>query len=74
MKRFAITVKYKEIVYIRFAVPAIKVIYFNSPKSMGAYCADDGTLWVRIDDDKYIFADEEKAKARLAEIMQELLD
>lgn len=73
MKRFVISVKYKEINFIKFAVPTIKVIYFNYPKRRGAYCADNGTLWEDIDDNKSIFADEDKAKERLAEIMQELL-
>ncbi len=72
MKRFAIVTQVKEIGHYRFVIPVIKTLYFTSPKRMGAYCADNGTLWTEIDDGKWIFADKEKAEMRLTEIMEEL--
>jgi hypothetical protein len=72
MKRFVITAKSKEIRFIEFVVPSIKELQFNSPMELGSYCAHDGSLWTSLDDGKSIFEDENKAKDRLAEIIQEL--
>ena len=72
MKRFVITAKSKEIRFIKFVVPCIKELQFNSPMKLGSYCANDGSLWTSLDDGKSIFEDENKAKDRLAEIIQEL--
>ena len=72
MKRYAIRSKQKEIGYIKFAVPVIEVLHFNSPFFLGSWCADNGTLWPCLDDGKNIFENENEAKERLAEIIKEL--
>jgi hypothetical protein len=72
MKRYAIRSKQKEIGYIKFTVPTIEVLHFNSPFFLGSWCADNGTLWTCLDDGKNIFENENEAKERLAEIIKEL--
>ena len=73
MKRFAITEKIKIVGHNKLVIPVINVLYFNFPVRTGSYyCADNGTLWSNINDGQWIFDDENDAKKRLAEIIEEL--
>lgn len=71
MTRYAIygkRIKYPGGCYV---IPAVKVLEFNSPKSLGAYCADDGSLWTELESD-YLFKREQDALKRRDEIIKEI--
>lgn len=53
-------------------IPVIEERYFNSPFFLGSYCADNGTLWVNLDDEKNIFKNKKDAENRLQEVIKEL--
>jgi hypothetical protein len=68
MKRFVITQQIKG----KYVIPVIKTLEFNSPKKLGSYCADNGSLWVTLDDGVNIFKDETLAKTQLNNLISEL--
>ena len=67
-KRYTIVPKVKG----KFIIPVIQTRYFDSPKKLGSYCADNGTLWTSLDDGERIFEDEELAKLKLQELISYL--
>lgn len=68
MERFVIVPKTKG----DYIVPVIKRLSFDSPKELGSYCANDGSLWVSLNDGKHIFEDEAQAKIQLGNLIDEL--
>jgi hypothetical protein len=55
-----------------YIIPCVKTRVFFSPKRLGAYCADNGSLWTSLNDGKSIFEDEQAALEKLEEIKKSL--
>jgi hypothetical protein len=71
MKRFVILPERKG----KYIIPAIKELFFNSPKGRdGYYCADNGMLFKSLNDGQHIFADEIIAKNKLQELIKDLFE
>ena len=68
MKRFVIVAKKRG----AYVVPVIETRDFNSPKKLGSYCAEDGSLWVSLNDGERIFEDESLAKIQLSTLIGDL--
>jgi hypothetical protein len=70
MKRFVIVAKRKG----DYVVPVVETREFTSPKKLGSYCAEDGSLWISLYDGVKIFEDEAEARTVLNKILQHLFD
>lgn len=68
MKRFVIVPKRVG----EYCIPVIEIRTFNSPKWLGAYCADNGSLWPTLDDGKNIFENESDAIKELQKLRESL--
>jgi hypothetical protein len=68
MKRHVIVSKKKG----EYTIPVIETREFLFPKKLGSYCAEDGSLWVSLNDGKTIFEDESLAKIKLQETLRDL--
>jgi hypothetical protein len=67
--RFTISEKRKG----NWVVPAVSRRVFDSPKRLGSWCADNGSLWTSLNDGKTIFESEDEACRKLREIQLDLL-
>lgn len=58
----------------QYIIPCVQTRVFLSPKRLGAYCADNGSLWTSLDDGKTIFSDKTAALGKLEEIKKSLFE
>lgn len=57
-----------------YCIPCVKTRVFQFPKRLGAYTADNGSLWVSLDNGKTIFSDKTAALEKLEEIKNSLFE
>lgn len=55
-----------------YVIPAVKALEFIYPKRLGAYCADDGSLWTELESN-YLFERKQDALNQRDEIIREII-
>lgn len=55
-----------------YYIPCVRTRVFQFPKRLGAFTADNGSLWLSLDDGKAIFSDKSAALEKLEEIKKSL--
>lgn len=58
----------------KYIIPCMQTRIFSSPKRLGAYCADNGSLWTSLNDGKTIFEGKDAALEKLEEIKKSLFE